>query len=71
MARISSYQKRKEEIKYLEQCISELEIIARGYARALKINTGKIPMILIDIGGDKFITEYQSWAIGGPLSPPD
>lgn len=56
----SSYQRRLSNIKYLEQCIEELEGIAHGLAGLLKENNIKIPLFgQKGIIGDHYLTPYN------------
>lgn len=58
MKRISSYQRRKENIKYLEQCIEELEAIAKHLAEdARPSHISKLRAQ--GIKGDTFLTSYN------------
>jgi hypothetical protein len=58
---MTSYQKRKNEIAYLEQCVNELEKIAKELASKIHVK-GSIPMLLLGDGitGDKYITPYNN-----------
>ena len=58
--KMTSYQKRKREIAYLEQCITELRVIAKHFAAQVPPEK-RIEMI--DLGtfnGDSFITPYNN-----------
>ena len=56
----SSYQNRIRDIKYLEQCIEELEEIALELASIIRKNGLKVPLLGAGITGDKFLTYYNS-----------
>lgn len=57
---MTSYQRRKREIFYLEQCISELEDITRELAIELRENAIRIPLLSQGISGDTLITPYNN-----------
>jgi hypothetical protein len=58
MKRKSSYQRRKENIKYLEQCCEELEAIAKHLA--VDVCPSHISKLLKHgIKGDTFLTSYN------------
>lgn len=61
---MTSYQKRKENIKYLEQCIKELEETAKILAGM--IDKPKLPLGM-GMKGDDFITPYNSGEFFGQL----
>jgi hypothetical protein len=52
----SSYQKRKDEIKFLEQCVGELEEKCRSLVR----NKGKVLFDAKGMDGDHYITPYNN-----------
>ena len=58
MAKTSSYQKRKENIRYLSQCVKELEDICFHVYKISKLK--KLPLIGAGIAGDGFITPYNN-----------
>ena len=57
MIGISSYQKLKERIKYLEQACKELEEIAKDFAKYT--SPSKLRFFKQGIKGDSFITSYN------------
>ena len=57
MKRMSSYQKRKENIRYLEQACKELEEIAKDLAKY--VPPSKINLFRRGIKGDSFLTPYN------------
>lgn len=57
----NSYQRRLREIKYLQQCITELEEITVFLAKQINNSGGTINfMFKKGISGDMFITKYNS-----------
>lgn len=59
MASTKSYQRRKRDIKYLEQCCNELEEICVLLAK--QVGPGmRIPLVGKGIEGDQFITPYNN-----------
>ena len=60
---MTSYQKRKQDIKFQEQCVKELEDIAIDLAKQLKVNniTPKLPLGgSRGIASDDYLTDYNS-----------
>lgn len=57
---MTSYQRRKREIKYLEQCISELEDIVRELATRLKEHELGVPLLGQGLSGDILLTSYNN-----------
>lgn len=58
---MTSYQRRKREIKFLEQCIVELEDIVKELAKELKEKGLKVRLLgLKGISGDTLITPYNN-----------
>lgn len=57
----SSYQNRKREIRYLRQCIRELEDIATEFAKRLKEKGGKPFLLGKGIKSSDFITPYSDY----------
>lgn len=56
---MTSYQKRLENIKYLEQCVKELEEIAINLSKQLKKNNIQPKISLLGIKPDEYITYYN------------
>ncbi len=56
---MNSYQKRLQNIKYLEQCISELEEICLSLAEKVP-KPMLLPLTGKGIAGDQFITPYNN-----------
>lgn len=56
----SSYQRRLQNIKYLEQCVKELEDIVRVCAEDLYKNNIPFRFFGKGISGDNFITPYNN-----------
>jgi len=66
---MTSYQRRKREIEYLKQCISELEDITKDLADQLKKNRIQIPLLgSKGITGDDFITQYNNGEFASHLA---
>lgn len=59
MASTKSYQRRKHEIKYLEQCVKELEDLCFFLAKQLGPKAS-IPLLGADIAGNHYITPYNN-----------
>ena len=57
---MNSYQQRKIDIAYYQQCVAELEATARHLAGIINKNGLAIPMRCEGIRGDSFITPYNS-----------
>lgn len=58
---MTSYQRRKREIKFLEQCIVELEDIVKELAEELKEKGLKVRLLgSKGISGDTLITPYNN-----------
>ena len=58
---MTSYQKRKQTIKYCQQCITELEFIVKHLTNQMVDNNIEIkPCITDGINGDDFITPYNN-----------
>lgn len=55
----SSYQNRKREIRYLKQCVGELEAIAAELTKRLKKRGGKPFFLPAGIRSGDFLTPYD------------
>lgn len=56
---MTSYQRRKRDIAYYRQCVSELEDITRTLARVINKNGLQIPLMGHGVEGDDWLTPYN------------
>ena len=56
---MTSYQRRKQDIIYLEQCIKDLKCVVRSFHKQLKENKIRPKLIDFSISGDTILTPYN------------